>query len=401
MSTGYAHKRGGGSRGNQWGQAYGSHGGEAGKGEMRLGVDFPYVCERCLGPNPYVQMIKSNFGAACKISKRPFHVFKWTNPKSRRRMKTVISYEAASVRNCCQACMCDMTYGVPLVVRDALLKAAGMGAHEDLPESEVGQSFFFNQRDREAELIAGGAVGMTAQEDPRLRLDNAAQVLRTGGGGDGSGSGVWANRNSSSSSSSGGAGRSGGGGGGGSTLWIASQPGQPLPAESAIRDAFMGFGAIRSVRCLTQKGFAFLEFESAQSAAAGLAAGVQDVAGFPVVIKWARSKNNNQAVSGNNDNNRNNNDNRQHQHERQRGNARLSPAPTFENRPFMAASNQALWQGPSATQGTVIPPAPPELRAFLSPETRGQRPPPLFPIPTFEQARKLYPSMRHSVAANW
>ena len=198
MSTGYAHKRGGGARGNQWGQAYGSHGGEAGKGEMRLGIDFPYVCERCLGPNPYVQMIKSNFGAACRISKRPFHVFKWTNPKSRRRIKTVISYEAASVRNCCQACMSDMTYGVPLVVRDALLMAAGMGAHEDLPESEVGQSFFFNQRDREAELIAGGAVGMTAQQDPRLKLDNAAQVLQANGGHPGGtlGNGRWGNTNS-------------------------------------------------------------------------------------------------------------------------------------------------------------------------------------------------------------
>ena len=175
MSTGYAAKRGSTNR-NAWGQQYGSHGQQnAGPAQMRLGVDFPYVCERCLGPNPYVQMIKQNFGAACKISQRPFHVFKWTNPQTSRRMKTIISYEAASVRNCCQACMSDMTYGVPLVVRDALLKAAGQ-TRADLPESEVGQSFFFSQREQEHQLVASGAVGVAAEADPRLQLENAHQV---------------------------------------------------------------------------------------------------------------------------------------------------------------------------------------------------------------------------------
>ena len=89
MATGYRPKIAGTSRGNTWGQQYGSHGNEEATGQMRLGIDFPYVCERCLGSNPYIQMIKSDFGASCKISKRPFHVFKWTNPETRRRMKTV------------------------------------------------------------------------------------------------------------------------------------------------------------------------------------------------------------------------------------------------------------------------------------------------------------------------
>ena len=389
MSTGYAHKRGGGARGNQWGQAYGSHGGEAGQGEMRLGIDFPYVCERCLGPNPYVQMIKSNFGGSCKISKRPFHVFKWTNPKTRRRMKTVISYEAASVRNCCQACMSDMTYGVPLVVRDALLKAAGMQGHEELPKSEVGQSFFFNQRDREAELIASGAVGLTSQEDPRLKLDSAAsQVWQHGSSGGGQ-------RRGKSSAE------------GGNTLWIASQPGQPLPDEASIRGAFMSFGSIRSVRCLNHKGFAFLEFESSSSASAGLAAGVREIAGHSVIVKWARSKNKVGNATNKNPQRHAAQDGQGGQFQRGhngrsvQGNTQHASSHALENRPLAAALDPALWVGPSAAVGVVIPPAPPGLRAFLPPETMGRPPPALFPIPTFEQAKKLYPSLKNAVKVDW
>merc|ERR1712224_1145918 len=179
--------------------------------------------------------------------------------------------------------------------------------------------------------MGDGAVGMTAQEDPRLRLDNAAQLLGVdaGGGGvsGGGASGDWGNINGSSTTSSGGA---RGSSGGGMTLWIASQPGQPLPDESAIRGAFMGFGVIRSVRCLAHKGFAFIEFATAQAASAGLAAGIREVAGFPVVVKWARSKNSNGVTSGNNNNNNRNNNVWQHEHPHQRGSTGRSSAPSFE-----------------------------------------------------------------------
>ena len=159
----------------------------------------------------------------------------------------------------------------------------------------------------------------------------------------------------------------------------------------------MGFGAIQSVRCLTHKGFAFLEFATTQFASAALAAGIREVAGFPVVVKWAHSKNSTGMTPGG----KNNNNSGQHDHPHQRGSTVRSSAPSLENRPLAAASDPTLWHDPSATQGTVIPPAPPGLRAFLSPEATQQRPPQLFPIPTFEQAQKLYPSMRHSVRTNW
>ena len=35
-------------------------------------TDFPSVCENCLPENPYVQMIKEDHGAECKIVSHPY-----------------------------------------------------------------------------------------------------------------------------------------------------------------------------------------------------------------------------------------------------------------------------------------------------------------------------------------
>ena len=53
---------------------------------MTVGADFPFVCETCLGPNPYVRMIKMRYGSkTCKICDEPYQPFRWrAGPGGRR-----------------------------------------------------------------------------------------------------------------------------------------------------------------------------------------------------------------------------------------------------------------------------------------------------------------------------
>ena len=88
---------------------------------MEVGIDFPFVCETCLGPNPYVRMVKMPPGdKLCKISNRGFQSFRWRAGPGGRWKETMIEYTVAKDKNLCQACLVDMTFGVPAVPRGFL-----------------------------------------------------------------------------------------------------------------------------------------------------------------------------------------------------------------------------------------------------------------------------------------
>jgi hypothetical protein len=78
--------------------------------ELQVGTDFPIVCETCLGPNPYVRMIKMKFGdKLCKISNMPYQSFRWKAGPQGRFKECIVSREVALDKNICQArwrCLC-------------------------------------------------------------------------------------------------------------------------------------------------------------------------------------------------------------------------------------------------------------------------------------------------------
>ena len=107
---------------------------------------MPSVCERCLPDNPYVQMLKEDFGAECKLCTRPFTIFRWKADRTARQKRTGICLTCARLKNCCQCCMLDLSFGLPITIRDAALKMVAPG-----PQSEINREYFAQNNEREIE----------------------------------------------------------------------------------------------------------------------------------------------------------------------------------------------------------------------------------------------------------
>ena len=151
-------------------------------GGMTVGADFPFVCETCLGPNPYVRMIKMRYGSkTCKICDEPYQPFRWRAGAGGRHKETIISSDVARAKNVCQACLCDMQFGVPVAVRDKFLEgqaAAGGGgggstALTVAPQSDANKAFFWAQQRQlvaagDADGGAGGGLGALTNPSQQL-----------------------------------------------------------------------------------------------------------------------------------------------------------------------------------------------------------------------------------------
>ena len=109
-------------------------------------TDFPSVCENCLPENPYVQMLKQDHGLECKICTRPFSVFTWKPDRTSRSKRTNVCLTCARTRNCCQSCLLDLSFGLPITVRDAALRLAGAA-----PNSGVNREYFAQNNEKALE----------------------------------------------------------------------------------------------------------------------------------------------------------------------------------------------------------------------------------------------------------
>ncbi|KAF1982300.1 hypothetical protein K402DRAFT_397739 [Aulographum hederae CBS 113979] len=126
-------------------------------------TDFPSVCEKCLPENPYVQMLKEDYAAECKLCTRPFTNFRWKADRTSRQKRTVICLTCARLKNCCQCCMLDLSFGLPIVVRDAALKMVAPG-----PQSTINREYYAQEHEKEIEE-GRGAIENYQQTDEKAR----------------------------------------------------------------------------------------------------------------------------------------------------------------------------------------------------------------------------------------
>jgi pre-mRNA-splicing factor RBM22/SLT11 len=133
-------------------------------------AEFPILCQTCLGDNPYLRMTKERYGKECKICARPFTVFRWCPGAKMRFKKTEVCQTCAKLKNVCQTCLLDLTYGLPVQVRDAALKVK-----DDLPRSDVNREYYIQKIDQEIAtnpdanaVMPAGSVGKVASHKSEL-----------------------------------------------------------------------------------------------------------------------------------------------------------------------------------------------------------------------------------------
>merc|ERR1711991_263607 len=134
--------------------------------------DFPVLCETCLGENPFVRMTKDGFGAECKVCARPFTVFRWKPGAKARYKKTEICQSCSKMKNCCQTCLLDLEYGLPVQVRDALQRGSGassVGTSSAVPSSATSREWHADMADRN-DATGDAAGGRSLPSEELLRM---------------------------------------------------------------------------------------------------------------------------------------------------------------------------------------------------------------------------------------
>jgi pre-mRNA-splicing factor RBM22/SLT11 len=138
-------------------------------------TDFPLVCETCLGDNPYVRMTKEAHGKKCKICETPFTVFAWQAGTKGRLKRVEICRSCAQAKNVCQVCIYDLQYGLPVKVRDRVLReTGGASAVAAPPQSMANRAWYTAQQQRMLEQ--GGTMVDTSNELAHAKLQDMARM---------------------------------------------------------------------------------------------------------------------------------------------------------------------------------------------------------------------------------
>ena len=140
-------------------------------------TEFPLVCETCLGDNPYVRMTKEPHGKKCQVCETPFTVFAWQAGTKGRLKRVEICRSCAQAKNVCQVCIYDLQYGLPIKVRDKVLREAGAaaagGTTGAIPQSMANRAWFTAQQER---ALAAGQDTVGTSDVAHAQLSQMAQM---------------------------------------------------------------------------------------------------------------------------------------------------------------------------------------------------------------------------------
>lgn len=290
-------------------------------------TDMPSVCERCLPDSPYVQMLKEDRGMTCKLCTRPATLFTWKADRTSRQKKTGICLTCARLKNCCQCCLLDLSFGLPITIRDAALKMIAPG-----PQSDINREYYAQNHERDIEEGRGldeyektdekarDLLRRLANTEPyhkrqrRLEAEEEGQKLLEGGVGPVRTSDTKKSAYGSHTSRTGAVPRNSKAPAKGrpfpSAAALPPQPQDILPPsdknvvslfvtgveddlpEHEIRTYFQQYGPLRSIVCSHRSHCAFINYMDRATAevAASACQGRALVKGVPLRVQWGRPK---------------------------------------------------------------------------------------------------------------
>jgi pre-mRNA-splicing factor RBM22/SLT11 len=304
-------------------------------------TEFPLVCETCLGDNPYVRMTKQPHGKKCQVCENPFTVFAWQAGTKGRLKRVEICRSCAQAKNVCQVCIYDLQYGLPVKVRDKVLREAGAsGATSAVPQSMANRAWYTAQQQRALEqgqdlvgtsAVAHAKLSEMARMEPRYERNLAKLCSFFARGECNRGSDcpfrheMPKDRNDPMSAQStknrfygsndpvankilGRKRRiedeqqkeAGDYEKARATLYVRLRGDEPFPAltEEALRDLYYAFGEIVSIKAQAAKGQAFIEFTTPEATDLAIAStNNREMMGRQLYAAWARAPKRGEASS--------------------------------------------------------------------------------------------------------
>lgn len=143
----------------------------ASKGSSKGMLDattLPTLCMTCLGEDSQIRMMVDRYGQECKVCTRPFTTYRWCPGPRMRYKRTEICQTCSRAKNVCQTCLLDLSYNLPVAVRDNLLQIKS-----DVPKTDV-------NREYHAQILAKQMEGKTEDELGRpfnLALEGPSSLI--------------------------------------------------------------------------------------------------------------------------------------------------------------------------------------------------------------------------------